>query len=289
MRRPRGFRVFLGGLGMSVMTALLAGLVPAAPSRAQAAAATASDGEALFKAKCAVCHTVGGGALVGPDLEGVTKRRPREWLLHWIQTPDRMLADGDPTAHQLFEQFHQIPMPNLGIDAAQAAALVAFLEGGSKTTAAPAAALPAGDPTAGKALFVGERRFENGGPPCMGCHSIAGIGALGGGALGPDLTPSYNKYGGAAGLASFLEGVPTPTMKAVWESHPLTPAERADLRAFLEQASISGRPIEAVGKLAALAVGGAVLLLVIAQIHWRKRLVAVRQPLLARARQGRTV
>lgn len=285
MRFPRVSRVLLDGLGPPALALLLAGLAPAAPARAQAAA---GEGEALFKATCAACHTIGGGALVGPDLQGVTERRPREWLLRWIQSPDRMLAAGDPTAKQLLEQFHNVAMPNLGIDASQAAALLAFIDQGNTAPAAPPAPLPAGDPALGKALFVGEQRFANGGPPCMGCHSIAGLGALGGGALGPDLTPSYNIYGGDAGLAAFLEGVPTPTMKAVWATQPLTPDERADLRAFLKQASVSGRPIEAVGKLAALAVGGAVVLLAIAQLHWRKRLVAVRQPLVARARQRRS-
>lgn len=289
MRFRRGSRVLPGRLGPPALALVLAGLAPAAPARAQAAAAPAAEGKTLFGTLCVACHTVGGGALVGPDLAGVTERRPREWLLRWIREPDRMLAAGDPTAQQLFEEFHRVPMPNLGIDVAQAAALLAFLESGSAAAPARPAELPAGDPTAGKALFTGERRFANGGPPCMGCHSVAGLGALGGGALGPDLTPSYNKYGGAAGLASFLEGVPTPTMKAVWAPRPLTPAERADLRVFLEQASVSGRPIEAVGKLAALATGGAVLLLAVAQIHWRKRLVAVRRPLLARARQDRSV
>lgn len=289
MRSPRGFRGFLDGLGPPALALLLAGLAPAIPARAQASAAQAAEGETIFKTLCAACHTVGGGALVGPDLAGVTERRPREWLLRWIQEPDRMLAAGDPTAQQLLAEFHNVPMPNLGIDASKAAALLAFLGSGSTVAAAQPAALPPGDATVGKALFVGERRFENGGPPCMGCHSIAGLGALGGGALGPDLTPSFNIYGGDVGLASFLEGVPTPTMKAVWAAQPLTPDERADLLAFLKQASVSGRPIEAVGKLAALAVGGAVLLLALAQLHWRKRLVAVRRPLLARARQDRSV
>ncbi|MFN3338009.1 MAG: hypothetical protein ACK42I_10985, partial [Thermomicrobium sp.] len=49
--------------------------------------------------------------------------------------------------------------------------------------------LPPGDPIRGKELFTGVLRFENGGPPCQACHSIGGIGALGGGQLGPDLTP----------------------------------------------------------------------------------------------------
>jgi len=289
MRSSHGLRASLARLGLAV---LLAGLVAPgapAPARAQAAAGPAAEGEALFRAKCAACHTVGGGNLVGPDLAGVTARRSPEWLGRWIQAPDRVLAAGDPTAQALLHQFHEVPMPNLGLEPAQVAALLAFLGSGSAVApAAQPAALPEGDPSLGKALFVGERRFENGGPPCMGCHSIAGIGALGGGALGPDLTPAYHKYGGDPGLASFLEGVPTPTMSAVWTRQPLSAGERADLRAFLKQASVSGRPIEALGRLAALAGCGALLLLVLAQLRWGRRLVAVRRPLVDRMRRGRT-
>src|SRR3989338_9184569 len=50
---------------------------------------------------------------------------------------------------------------------------------------------PAGDYATGNALFTGEKRFTNGGPPCISCHS-AGVGALGGGILGPNLTQVYS-------------------------------------------------------------------------------------------------
>jgi cytochrome c2 len=35
---------------------------------------TADEGKAIFEEKCASCHTIGGGATVGPDLEGVADR-----------------------------------------------------------------------------------------------------------------------------------------------------------------------------------------------------------------------
>ncbi|MBI4607901.1 MAG: cytochrome c [Candidatus Rokubacteria bacterium] len=37
------------------------------------------EGQAIFQEKCVSCHTIGGGRLVGPDLQGVTARRDREW------------------------------------------------------------------------------------------------------------------------------------------------------------------------------------------------------------------
>ena len=84
-------------------------------------------------------------------------------------------------------------------------------------TAGQAASAPVqGNPEIGKDLFTGVTRFQNGGPPCMACHSVGGIGALGGGQLGPDLTGSVAHFGGAAGLNAFVAGTPTPIMKAVW-------------------------------------------------------------------------
>ncbi len=44
-----------------------------------------------------------------------------------------------------------------------------------------------GNDEAGRKLFTGETSFSSGGPPGMSCHNV-GVGALGGGSLGPDLT-----------------------------------------------------------------------------------------------------
>ncbi len=253
------------------------------PAQARPPAQSAADGEALFKTKCAVCHTIGGGATVGPDLQGVTERREPDWLTSWILAPDQMLAAGDPIATQLLQESNNVPMPNYQLSEEEVASLIAYL--GTDPTLVPTAApaLPAGDAAIGRELFTGEVRLENGGPPCMGCHSVAGIGALGGGALGPDLSTAMNKYG-EAGLANFLDTVPTATMNAVWTNQPMTAEEQAHLWAFLKGASVSGRPIAALGQLAALAIAGTILLLLAATFYWRRRLVAVRRPLVARSR-----
>jgi hypothetical protein len=117
----------------------------------------------------------------------------------------------------------------------------------------------------------------------MSCHSISGIGALGGGTLGPDLTDAYRKYGGDAGLASFLTTVPTPTMSAVWSKEPMTPQEIANLTAFIKEGAVSERPLGAIGKLALLAVIALVIIVLIGALYWRRRLLGVRIPLVQRA------
>ena len=105
------------------------------------------------------------------------------------------------------------------------------------------------------------------------------MGALGGGALGPDLTPTFTKYGGAPGLTAFLTGVPTPMMSAVWGQKPLMAQEQADVVAFLQQAAVEQRPAQVVWQLIGLAVAGVVIVLFMGHILWRRRLQYVRPPM----------
>jgi len=256
-------------------------------------AADAAAGQQVFQNNCAACHTVGKGALVGPDLKGVTTRRPHEWLEQWISAPDAMLAKKDPYATNLLHQFHDVEMPNLGLSAADVDAVIAYLAtggaGGSAASATEAASAPAvlGNAEAGKELFTGVKRYANGGPPCMACHSAGGIGSLGGGQLAPDLTSVVSRFGGASAVDAFVAGTPTPTMKAVWSKQPLTPQERANVVAFLSQAAVTERPAAAIWQLGGLAALGAVILLVIAAIRWQNRLrFGVRRPMMAKPTTG---
>lgn len=247
----------------------------------QTGSGQAGRGQDLFEAKCASCHTIGGGDLVGPDLQGITERRDRAWLEAWIADPVGMVQQGDPIATQLLEQYSGVQMPDMGLSEAEVAAVLDYLSGTEPGGPAPTAAAPqqalAGDPAAGHALFTGNQPFENGGPSCMACHSVSGIGALGGGALGPDLTGVVKRYGGAAGLSAFLNGLPTPTMQAVWARQPLTAQEQADLVAFLQRVSIQERPPQVLAQLLGLSLGGVALLVGVGAANWRKRLTGVRR------------
>ncbi len=85
-------------------------------------------GTYLFQSRCAACHTTGHGDSVGPDLLGVTQVRDRVWLKRFIQTPDQMLEAKDPIATELYAKYRQLPMPNQGLNDAEVAALIGYLE-----------------------------------------------------------------------------------------------------------------------------------------------------------------
>ncbi len=143
--------------------------------------------------------------------------------------------------------------------------------------------LPAGSAARGRELFAGRVRFQNGGPPCAACHSIAGLRFPNGGTLGPNLTHIYNKLG-PEGAPVALKTLFFPAMTAIYDPHPLTPQERADLLAFFQQASTepSSRSLTPIVALAGF--GGFCILLVITRWVWRGRLRSVRHRLLEKAR-----
>ena len=92
-----------------------------------------SQGETLFRTRCATCHTIGKGeeglapGLVGPDLIGVTKNREPEWLARWIAVPDKMLEERDPIAMGLYAKYNKLPMPNMRLSRVDVADLIRYL------------------------------------------------------------------------------------------------------------------------------------------------------------------
>ncbi|HEF4762881.1 TPA: SCO family protein [Pseudomonas putida] len=111
-----------------------------------------SNGEELFRTRCASCHSLGptdgqgiGLRSIGPDLIGVTRQRDPAWLNRWIREPDRMLSEKDPLAMELYERFNRIPMPNLRIDERSAQSIIEFLQEETDRQHPPATPLAAGE------------------------------------------------------------------------------------------------------------------------------------------------
>lgn len=63
------------------------------------------EGESIFKdAGCITCHNVC-SKKVGPALQGVSKRRKKEWIYQAVHNFSLLLESGDKDAKMLLEQF----------------------------------------------------------------------------------------------------------------------------------------------------------------------------------------
>ena len=266
-----------------------AGPAAAVPAVAFQPKGDANNGKTAFQQKCASCHTIGGGKTVGPDLKGVTSQRPQDWLVNFITAPDKVIASGDPTATQLVKEYG-LPMPNLGISQSQAEDILTYIyqQSGGQAAAPPGAAPAApqispGDAANGRALFTGEKRLSGGGPACIACHNVSGIGIFRGGTWGLDLTNVQSKSG-TQGIVSILKSPPFPGMKEAFAGHPISDSEAADLAAFFIQVN-NQQPASAPEFVFPLVgVGAFLVMLAIALLAWKR--TYARSPKAAGGRHG---
>lgn len=263
-----------------------------------AGAQSAEQGRSLFfeVKKCNICHTIGGGKAIGPDLQGVVERREHDWLVRHIVEPDKMIAEMDPIVMQLLKEHNNAVMPVFGLNEEQAESIIAFLanpntEGGAApgqavdSTIVPfsvASILPDTDEAqivaTGRDYFTGRRRFSGGAPPCVSCHHVTQSGLFGGGTLGPDLTPAVQKFT-EAGLASLLESVPYPTMSPIFIQKPLTTEETAFVIGYLKaKGAQTSLPVGV--NISLFIVLVFILLIFVAPMIWQNRLGPVRKRLL---------
>jgi protein SCO1/2 len=94
-----------------------------------------SEGENLFRTRCAACHTIGardevraGVPDIGPDLLNVIQRRDREWLIRYMKEPDKMLEERDPVAVALYHAYKSVRMPNLRLSDMDVQKLMNYIE-----------------------------------------------------------------------------------------------------------------------------------------------------------------
>lgn len=255
---------------------------------ASAAMAFGQDGEALFKQNCGVCHRVGGGKMVGPDLMGVTQKRSEEWLLKWTKGSTALINSGDPDAKAIFSEFGGMIMPDQAhLSDADVKAIYAFI---SSKSGAPAnastdtakketvvadisgSAGPA-EIQKGKNLFVGSMRMAGGGPSCISCHNVNYNGVIPGGLLAKDLTNTYSRLGGDAGLLGILGAPPFPAMTQAYKDKPLQPDEVAAIIAFLNKVDkdTANRPASVTNPLLYGGAAGLVFLLLLILFTWYRR------------------
>jgi len=180
----------------------------------------------------------------------------------------------------------------MGLSADDVNAVINYLETQTGAAMQPEASSPAktevemhmsvADAERGKKYFSGEVAFKNSGPPCMACHSAAGLQFWGGGSLGPDLTGVYTQL--SDGIVSVLVTVPFPTMKPIFDSHPLAEDEARDLAAYLKGIS----PLQAESYAPRIIAGSFfafIILMVIILFLWRNRLKSVRKTMVEKAQR----
>lgn len=281
--RPEGNRGSLSGPRRGAL-AVLAGLLALSVG---GEARSQEEAAAFFKNNCVACHTIGGGRLTGPDLKDVTQSEQRDWLRSFIMDPQAKIAAGDPRALELLNEAHGVVMPTLpGVTPEMADALLDLIEkesalGVSQFKGGTVVLLPftAEDLDEGRNIFTGERPLANGGTNCASCHQAPGLPALGGGSLGPDLTRVSDRLGGRRGLTGWLQAPATPTMRAIFQDHPLEPEEIHALTAVFDDAATrpeQGEPSTGQTAFLVWGLGAAALMLGALEIAFRTRVRSVR-------------
>ncbi len=281
MRRPAIFRFLKSAWLLPLLLGLLMGTEALAQDRVQD-----------FKQNCTSCHTIGGGRLTGPDLQDVTQRKDRAWLARFIADPATVLASGDAYALKLKNEARGVVMQAVpGMTVERALNLLDLIESESALERSQFAGLQLSDRpftvadfATGRELFLGARRLDAGGPACVSCHSVNGIGVLAGGKLGPDLNAVFERLNGRKGLATWLSAPATPTMQAVFMDQPLDSEEILPLVAYFSELALAPPETGQAATLIFILLGltGTAAALVLFDITWRKRLRAVRRPLVHR-------
>lgn len=273
MRSPP--RSILGVAGLLLVAAPPARATPASTGLATTLRQT-DQGQEHFQTLCSVCHTIGGGRLVGPDLQGVSERRSEGWIIRFVQHSQDLVKAGDPDAVALFQEFNAIPMPDQPLSDEEIRWIIAYIRGAGSTVAVqPAVQEGATEARVllGQALFQGTTRFTNGGATCNSCHEVRNDAVIGGGILARELTTVFSRLGGP-GVRAILGSPPFPVMQRAYAGKPLTDEEVVALVGFLQRADEEHafhQPRDYGPKLFASGIVGAVILVGLCSLIWRGR------------------
>lgn len=230
---------------------------PASPETAAAAgpgalADTGDPGAQLFMRKCAGCHTIGGGALSGPDLK-VVQSWPRQNVDPAILRMEKNVGKLTP------QEVEELAVLLLEPDAASRLA-----EERKRMAMKEMASLEPANAALGEALFYGGKALSHRGLACAACHGVRGMG----GNLASDLTGSFAKLGEVP-LMSTIEGVTFPLMQAAYAGKPITKQEALHLVKYLETAGGQGGTPRRSPPMHALGAFGAIL--AFAGVSWSYR------------------
>jgi cytochrome c551/c552 len=98
------------------------------------------DGETLFKANCASCHSSGENKVIGPGLKGIHERRDIDWLIKWTKNSQALIKAGDEYAVKIFNEYNKVVMPPQNLTDEEIIAIYDYVKAeGEKAAAAPVA------------------------------------------------------------------------------------------------------------------------------------------------------
>lgn len=234
------------------------------------------DGEQVYKAKCAACHTLGKGPLVGPDLAP-----GKSWtdanLVPSIKRMEKTVgALTDADVNNLVE-FLKNPVPSGGENKATEtdaqASAAPETDKAAETAETKSSTIEGGSALEGAELFDGRRAFKNGGMACNACHSLDGTSST----MGPDLGNISERMNEAA-LAAACQQTPFKVMKTAYAEHPVTKQEAVNLAKYFESIKGQKQPAEKL-PLNLCGAAGSVLILALVALGYRNRNSGVRNKL----------
>lgn len=101
------------------------------------------SGAEIFKAKCASCHSIGNGIVVGPDLKDLFKDEDmsEKWIRSFIRSSQSLIKSGDMHAMETYEKFNKTVMPDQQLSETEINSVLAYIKSESldqaKTATAP--------------------------------------------------------------------------------------------------------------------------------------------------------
>jgi len=220
---------------------------------------------AAYAMKCMGCHTIGGGALSGPDLKSAATY-PRQTVLDGIKRMEKSVGPISDEELTTLTDFLLAPDAAARIDAHRQQ--VQMREAASM--APPNAAL-------GRALFSGRTAFANGGAACAACHQAGGRG----GNMAVSLEDAFTRMG-AQPLQATTEAPGFPVMRAIYTPRPVTKQEAIHVVKYLEEVSATPAPPARIPMHLA-GIGGTVVVLVLLGKSTARRVTGTRARMVAEA------
>lgn len=140
--------------------------------------AQSPEGKEIFTANCKACHSIGSGDVVGPDLEGIAERRDPEWIKNFILNSQKMVAEGDEQAVEVFNKYHKIAMPGHNFSGEELNSLLSYMEEAGQEAKTAAQEVPAKEAPDNMDTKIAEANTEG---PGMYFHillTVLGISAI---------------------------------------------------------------------------------------------------------------